>query len=93
MGDACLDVQTLRPCSPGPCPHVSPRTCPILPGMHELIFMTPLLLQDNDRVDIGKWTAENPTGGYLFAFENDNIKPDDTPVGPIPGMEDPFVLR
>ena len=44
-------------------------------------------------MDIKKWTPENPTGGYLFAMDNDNYDDTETLVGPIPGMEFPFVLK
>lgn len=52
-----------------------------------------LLCQDNDRVDVKKWTPKNPTGGYVFAMDNDNYDADELLVGPIPGQNFPFVLK
>lgn len=52
-----------------------------------------MLLQSKKRVDVAKWTTTNPSGGYLFAYENDNIKPGDVTAGPIPGLDEPMVME
>lgn len=48
------------------------------------------------RVNVEKWDDSLPgpeKGGWLFAYDNDNIDPDDLTAGPAEGIDYPFVIK
>lgn len=51
--------------------------------------------RDKNRVDIEKIDDSDPSGGYIFNYDNDNFDFNETVVGPFTnfGMNHPFVLK
>jgi hypothetical protein len=53
-----------------------------------------VFVQSKDRVNVQKlYFDENPTGGYIWVYDNDNIEPKDIVFGPAEGWEHPFQLK
>ncbi|KAL6771033.1 hypothetical protein ACKKBF_B33660 [Auxenochlorella protothecoides x Auxenochlorella symbiontica] len=46
-----------------------------------------------DRVNVTKWTTADPSGGYIFAFDNNNYGPTDLLTETLPGYDFPFVIK
>lgn len=51
--------------------------------------------RDKNRIDIEKVDDEDPSGGYILVYDNDNFEWDENVVGPFTnfGMDQPFVLK
>lgn len=51
--------------------------------------------RDKNRIDIEKVDDEDPSGGYILVYDNDNFDWNETVVGPFSnfGMDQPFVLK
>jgi hypothetical protein len=74
-----------------------PIVCRIYPTFFFMMITTQththIVLQDKNRVDIAKLAEDDPSGGYILVYSNDNIESNDYTIGPIPGWEHPFVLK
>ena len=51
--------------------------------------------RDKNRIDIEKMDDKDPSGGYIFNYDNDNYDADETVLGPFTnfGMNHPFVMK
>ena len=49
--------------------------------------------RDADRVDIPKWTPEDPSGGYIFAFVHGDYNSDEPTTKVIERFDFPFVIK
>jgi len=60
-----------------------------------LFLMVEKQKRDKNRIDIEKMNDENPSGGYILYYDNDNYDWDEVVVGPSTqfGMEHPFVVK
>jgi hypothetical protein len=45
------------------------------------------------RVAVAKLEPPNLSGGYLFAYENDNVEEGDVTFGPLQGWDHPFMMK
>lgn len=54
---------------------------------------TEKIKRDKNRVNIEKMDDEDPSGGYIFAYDNDNFDWDELTVGPLNGFVNPFVVK
>lgn len=45
------------------------------------------------RVAVAKLEPPNLSGGYLFAYENDNVEGGDVTFGPLRGWDHPFLMK
>lgn len=60
-----------------------------------LFLMVEKQKRDKNRIDIEKMDDENPSGGYILTFDNDNYDWDEVVIGPFTqfGMDHPFVVK
>ncbi|KDD76274.1 CotH protein [Helicosporidium sp. ATCC 50920] len=49
--------------------------------------------RDKDRVDIKKWKPDNPTGGYIVVYDNDNWDSTELQVPKFDNMQEPFIMK
>jgi hypothetical protein len=49
--------------------------------------------QGKNRVNISKFEPADPSGGWIFLYDNDNIVNGDVTLGPTANFDHPFVLK
>jgi hypothetical protein len=42
---------------------------------------------------VKKYSPDNPSGGYIVEYSNNNIEPQDILIGPLEGWENPFIVK